>query len=96
MGSSIQEGGEDVGPSFPEPARLVAVGPSRSKQLRPGRGQHCERYPRGDVLVALENHLAAAAKASSAPDVLRLDEIQFPTLDLDVMKERYPLLRNAL
>lgn len=49
-----------------------------------------------DVLVALESHLAAAAEASSASDILELDEIQFPTLDLDAMKERYPLLRNAL
>jgi uncharacterized repeat protein (TIGR03809 family) len=50
-----------------------------------------------DVLVALENHLAAAAaEAPSASHILDLDEIQFPALDLDAMKERYPLLRNAL
>ena len=49
-----------------------------------------------DVLVAIENQLALAEKAPSAPDVLTLDEIQFPTLDLDAMKDRYPLLRNAL
>jgi hypothetical protein len=26
--------------------------------------------------------------------VLALDEMQFPALDLDAMKERYPLLRK--
>jgi uncharacterized repeat protein (TIGR03809 family) len=47
-----------------------------------------------DVLIALESKLAEEAR--STPDVLDLDDIQFPTLDLDAMKERYPLLRNAL
>jgi uncharacterized repeat protein (TIGR03809 family) len=49
-----------------------------------------------DVLVALENQLVAADEARSAPDGLGLDDMQFPPLDLDAMKERYPLLRNAL
>jgi uncharacterized repeat protein (TIGR03809 family) len=69
----------------PKPVPVVAAAPPTPPRDVPP-----------DVLVALENHLAAAAEASSASDVLRLDEIQFPTLDLDVMKERYPLLRNAL
>ena len=49
-----------------------------------------------DVLVALESHLVDANEAPSVPDVLALDDMQFPALDLDAMKERYPLLRNAL
>jgi uncharacterized repeat protein (TIGR03809 family) len=49
-----------------------------------------------DILIAIESRLAVAEEASSAPDVLTLDEIQFPALDLDAMKDRYPLLRNAL
>jgi uncharacterized repeat protein (TIGR03809 family) len=49
-----------------------------------------------DVLVALESQLVVANEAPSVPDVLTLDEMQFPALDLDSMKERYPLLRNAL
>ena len=49
-----------------------------------------------DVLVALENQLVAADEARSAPDGLGLDDMQFPALELDAMKERYPLLRNAL
>ncbi|WKA30879.1 TIGR03809 family protein [Bradyrhizobium roseum] len=49
-----------------------------------------------DVLVALESQLVAADEARSAPDGLGLDEMQFPALDLDAMKDRYPLLRNAL
>jgi uncharacterized repeat protein (TIGR03809 family) len=49
-----------------------------------------------DVLVALESQLVVANEAPAVPDVLALDEMQFPALDLDSMKERYPLLRNAL
>jgi len=49
-----------------------------------------------DVLVALESQLVDANEAPSVPDVLGLDDMQFPALDLDSMKERYPLLRNAL
>ena len=49
-----------------------------------------------DVLVALESQLVVADEAPSVPDVLALDEMQFPALDLDAMKDRYPLLRNAL
>ena len=49
-----------------------------------------------DVLVALESQLVVANEAPSAPDGLGLDEMQFPALDLDAMKDRYPLLRNAL
>ena len=49
-----------------------------------------------DILVALESQLVDAHEAPSVPDGLALDEMQFPALDLDSMKERYPLLRNAL
>jgi hypothetical protein len=48
------------------------------------------------VLLALESQLVVANEAPSVPGVLALDEMQFPALDLDSMKERYPLLRNAL
>lgn len=49
----------------------------------------------GDVLAALESQLVLAEATPSAPDIPALDEMPLPTLDLDV-KERYPLLRNAL
>jgi uncharacterized repeat protein (TIGR03809 family) len=49
-----------------------------------------------DVLVALESQLVDANEAPSVPDALALDDMQFPALDLDAMKDRYPLLRNAL
>ncbi|WP_426535467.1 TIGR03809 family protein [Bradyrhizobium sp. McL0615] len=49
-----------------------------------------------DILVALESQLVDANEAPSVPDVLALDDMQFPALDLDAMKDRYPLLRNAL
>ena len=37
-----------------------------------------------------------ADKAPSVPDAPALDEMPLPALDLDAMKDRYPLLRNAL
>jgi uncharacterized repeat protein (TIGR03809 family) len=49
-----------------------------------------------EFLIALEARIAVADEAPSVPDVLALDEMEVPALDLDAMKERYPLLRNAL
>jgi uncharacterized repeat protein (TIGR03809 family) len=49
-----------------------------------------------DVLVALGSRLAVADEAPSVPDVPALDDVPLPALDLNMMKERYPLLRNAL
>jgi uncharacterized repeat protein (TIGR03809 family) len=50
----------------------------------------------GDVLVALESQFVLADETPSAPDAPALDEMPLPALDLNVMQERYPLLRNAL
>lgn len=50
----------------------------------------------GDVLAALESVLADSATAPSVPDAPGLDDLPPPTLNLDVMQDRYPLLRNAL
>jgi hypothetical protein len=48
----------------------------------------------GDVLAALETQLVLAEETPSAPDT---PEMPPPALDLDAIKERYPLLlRNAL
>ena len=66
----------------PKPAPVVVAPPPREVPA--------------DVLVALESQLVVANEAPSVPDVLALDEMQFPALDLDAMKDRYPLLRNAL
>jgi uncharacterized repeat protein (TIGR03809 family) len=49
-----------------------------------------------DVLVAPENKPVAPDEATSAPDSWALEETPLPVLDLTVMQERYPLLRNAL
>ena len=71
----------------PQPAPIAAtppIAPAPSREVP------------ADVLVALESQLVDANEAPSVPDVLGLDDMQFPALDLDSMKERYPLLRNAL
>jgi uncharacterized repeat protein (TIGR03809 family) len=49
-----------------------------------------------DVLAALERQFAVAAEMPSVPDAPALDDMSMPALSLDTMKERYPLLRNAL
>ena len=38
----------------------------------------------------------AALETPSVPDAPALDDMPLPALDLNVMKERYPLLRNML
>jgi uncharacterized repeat protein (TIGR03809 family) len=50
----------------------------------------------GDVPVAVESQLAVAEEAQPAPNVPVLYKMPPPALKLDVMKERYPLLRNAM
>jgi len=50
----------------------------------------------GEVLVALESVLATSAEAPSISDAPDLDDLPPPPIDLDVIQERYPLLRNAL
>ena len=49
-----------------------------------------------DVLAALESVLVGAAETPSAPDAPDLVELPSASHDLDVMQQRYPLLRNAL
>jgi len=49
-----------------------------------------------DVLAARESRLAVVDEIPPVHDALVLDDISFPALDLDVMKQRYPALRTAL
>ena len=49
-----------------------------------------------DVLVALEIQLLDMDETPSVSDAPDLDDLPLPPLDLDVMQQRYPLLRNAL
>jgi uncharacterized repeat protein (TIGR03809 family) len=49
-----------------------------------------------DFMAALESQLVASEEAPSAPEAPFADEMALPTLDLALMQERYPLLRNAL
>ena len=72
----------------PPPAPIVATPPPNAVAPR--------RDVLADVLVALESRLAIADKAPSVPDAPAPDEMPLQPLDLDAMKQRYPLLRNAL
>jgi uncharacterized repeat protein (TIGR03809 family) len=49
-----------------------------------------------DVLVALESQLLDQHETASVPAAPDLDDMTLPPLDLDLMQQRYPLLRNAL
>jgi uncharacterized repeat protein (TIGR03809 family) len=66
----------------PQPAPIAAAPPQRDAAA--------------DVLAALERQFAVAAEVPSVPDAPGLDDMSMPALSLDAMKERYPLLRNAL
>ena len=72
----------------PQPAPIAAEPPPIAVAPR--------REIPADILVALESRLAVADKAPSVPDVPELVEMPLQPRDLDMMKERYPLLRNAL
>lgn len=68
-------------------------------QLQPKPAPVAAPPPRdipADVLVALESRLAVANDAPSVPAAPALDEMSLLARDLDAMKDRYPLLRNAL
>ncbi|MBR1267922.1 TIGR03809 family protein [Bradyrhizobium sp. AUGA SZCCT0222] len=69
-------------PPAPRPQRIAAELPPRDVP--------------GGVLIALESVLADSAEAPSVPDAPALDDPALPSPDLNVMQERYPLLRNAL
>ena len=49
-----------------------------------------------NALAALEGLLEGSVEAPTIPDAPRLDDIPPASLDIEVMQERYPLLRNAL
>jgi uncharacterized repeat protein (TIGR03809 family) len=49
-----------------------------------------------EALAAIESRLAAAEAAPRPTTALVLEEMLVSPLDFDAMKERYPLLRNAL
>src|SRR3954447_5823263 len=49
-----------------------------------------------DVLTALESQLLNLDETPSVAGAPDLEDMPLPPLDLDVMQQRYPLLRNAL
>ena len=69
--------------------------PSLALSLAPVAAELPRDVP-GDVLIALESVLADSAEAPSVPDAPALDDLSPPALDLDAIRDRYPLLRNAL
>jgi uncharacterized repeat protein (TIGR03809 family) len=74
--------------------------PAPVQWLRPLSAQiPAEPLPRdvpGDVLAAQESLLVGSAEAPSVPDAPDLDDLPSASRDLDLMQQRYPLLRNAL
>jgi uncharacterized repeat protein (TIGR03809 family) len=79
----------------PRDNRLLEPAPRLQPQIAPIAVAPPRDIP-GDVLIALESQLVASDEAPSAPDIPDLDDIRLPPLDLEGMKRRYPLLRNAL
>jgi uncharacterized repeat protein (TIGR03809 family) len=79
---------QPVAPLQPQLVPIAAAPPPAA--AAPRRDIHA------DILVALESQLAVADEAPSVPDAPALVDMPLPVLDLNVMKERYPLLRNTL
>jgi uncharacterized repeat protein (TIGR03809 family) len=79
----------------PRDNRLLEPAPRPQPQIAPIAVAPPRDIP-GDVLIALESQLVASDEAPSAPDIPDLDDMRLPPLDLEGMKRRYPLLRNAL
>ena len=75
--------------------RLCAPVPL-APRLAPVAAEPPPRDIPGDVLIALESVLADSSTAPSVPDAPALDDSDLPSLDLEAMQDRYPLLRNAL
>ena len=79
----------------PRDDRVFESAPRLQPQIAPIAVTPSRDIP-GDVLIALESQLVASDEAPSAPDIPDLDDMRLPPLDLEGMKRRYPLLRNAL
>jgi uncharacterized repeat protein (TIGR03809 family) len=79
-----------------QPAPVVQLQPAPVAAPPPPVATAPRRDPSADVLAALERQFGVAAEAPSVPDAPALDDMSMPVLSLDAMKERYPLLRNAL
>ena len=82
--------------NFPRSAYEAAPVQRLQPQPVPTPDEPPQRDIPGDVLLALESVLAGSAEAPPVPDAPHLDDLSPPLLDLDVIQERYPLLRNAL
>jgi len=80
--------------TLPRSDGLPAAVPRLQPPSAPIPTQPLSRDVPGDVLAALEVALARSVEAPSVPDATRLDDL--PAASLEVMQERYPLLRNAL
>jgi uncharacterized repeat protein (TIGR03809 family) len=72
-----------------EPAALLASEPEPIVTEPP-------REIPDDVLAALEIQLLDMDETPSVSDAPDFDDMPLPALDLDMMQQRYPLLRNAL
>jgi len=80
--------------TLPRSDGLPAAVPRLLPPSAPIPAQPLSRDVPGDVLAALEVALARSVEAPSVPDATRLDDL--PAASLEVMQERYPLLRSAL
>jgi uncharacterized repeat protein (TIGR03809 family) len=83
-------------PRKPQPVPMAAVSPPIAAAAPP-IAVALRREPPKETPVVLESRRVVADQPPSVPNnVLALDEMLVSPLDFDAMKERYPLLRNAL
>jgi uncharacterized repeat protein (TIGR03809 family) len=84
------------GDKLPERVQLHQPQPAPEPQRAAPPAEPAPRDVPEDFMAALESQLIASDEAPSAPEAPFADEMALPTLDLAVMQQRYPLLRNAL
>lgn len=83
------------GPALPRHDEIVEQGALLPSEPVPIVVEPLREIPH-DVLVALEIQLLDLDETPSVSDAPDLDDMPLPPLDLDMMQQRYPLLRNAL
>ncbi len=102
LNHAASPGNSAVDVAWPGAARLTLPAGDRSRQRvqlyqpqpQPAAIEPPPREIPEDILAALESELIGSDDAPSAPEAPTEDQSSLATLDM--MQERYPLLRNAL
>ena len=93
--TSLNQSATGIRPAATRPTPRDDMPLEPAPRLQPEPAPIAAAPPR-HVLVALESQLVALGETPPLADAPALDDMPLPQLNLDVMQQRYPLLRNAL